>query len=61
MLAHNLGLSVTAEGVETEAQEAFLRAKNCDEVQGFRYSRPLPQREVEYLLARSRTGELRSV
>lgn len=40
-LGHGLGLTVIAEGVETEAQEAFLREQGCDQVQGFRYSRPL--------------------
>lgn len=41
-LAHNLGLSVIAEGVETETQASYLRACGCEEVQGFLYSRPVP-------------------
>ena len=41
-LGHNLGLFVLAEGVETEAQLAFLRAAGCDRIQGFFFSRPLP-------------------
>jgi len=45
-LAHALGLSTVAEGVETEAQEVFLRDHGCDLVQGFRYSRPVPPRDV---------------
>ncbi|MEK8049224.1 EAL domain-containing protein [Ideonella sp. DXS22W] len=41
-LAHALGLAVVAEGVETEAQREQLRALQCDELQGFLYSRPVP-------------------
>src|SRR3984957_14010173 len=40
-LAHNLGLRVVAEGVETEAQARFLAAHRCDFLQGFFYSQPL--------------------
>ena len=40
-MAHGLKLKVVAEGVETEAQLAFLRARGCDEYQGFLMSRPL--------------------
>jgi diguanylate cyclase (GGDEF)-like protein len=41
-LARSLGLTVVAEGVETDAQLAYLRANHCDQVQGFLFSRPLP-------------------
>lgn len=44
-MAHSLGMSVLAEGVETEQHLAFLRTRNCDEVQGFYHSRPLPAEE----------------
>ena len=40
-MSHNLKLRVIAEGVETEDQLAFLRAQNCDEVQGYLFSRPI--------------------
>lgn len=39
-MAHALSLTVVAEGVETEAQEVFLRGLACDESQGFYFSRP---------------------
>jgi len=41
-LARGLGLSVVAEGVETEAHERWLCEQGCDYLQGYRYSRPLP-------------------
>jgi len=41
-LAHNLGLAVIAEGVETEAQRLLLTSHHCDFMQGYLFSRPLP-------------------
>jgi EAL domain-containing protein (putative c-di-GMP-specific phosphodiesterase class I) len=40
-MAHSLGLSTIAEGVETAEQLAFLEATGCDEIQGYWYSRPI--------------------
>ena len=45
-LAHGLGLQAVAEGVETRTQLEMLRALNCDSVQGFLVSRPLPPAEL---------------
>jgi len=45
-LAHNLGLKVVAEGVETTAQLEYLRSRGCDQVQGYLFSRPVPADEV---------------
>jgi EAL domain-containing protein (putative c-di-GMP-specific phosphodiesterase class I) len=41
-MAHSLGLTVVAEGIETEPQLAFLEAQGCDEYQGYYKSKPLP-------------------
>ena len=45
-LAHNLGLKVTAEGVETEAQRDYLIQHQCDFMQGYLFSKPLPVEEA---------------
>ena len=49
-LAKNLGLNVIAEGVETQAQIDFLKAQQCDTVQGFFYHKPMPAAEIEAVL-----------
>jgi EAL domain-containing protein (putative c-di-GMP-specific phosphodiesterase class I) len=46
-LGHSLHLKVIAEGVETEAHRRFLEAHQCDEVQGFLFSKPVPPEECE--------------
>jgi len=51
-MAGKLGLKVVAEGVETPQQLARLKQYNCDEVQGFLYSEPLPAGDMEALLQR---------
>jgi diguanylate cyclase (GGDEF)-like protein len=49
-MAHDLSLKVIAEGVETEAELSFVWQQNCDEIQGYFFSRPLPAVEFERLL-----------
>ena len=49
-LGQKLNLRVIAEGVETEAQATFLRTINCDEMQGFLFSKPLPAAGIEDML-----------
>ena len=49
-MSHHLNLKVTAEGVETESQSAFLKREGCDEVQGFLHSPAIPvDRLIPYL------------
>lgn len=49
-LAHNLKMKVIAEGVETAGQLAFLRSSNCDEVQGYHFSRPVTPGDIGLML-----------
>lgn len=49
-LAHNLGLTVVAEGVETRDQLVHLKAAGCDQVQGFYLQRPCPAAQIAPLL-----------
>lgn len=53
-LGHSMNLRVVAEGVETLEQLAFLRAHQCDEKQGYLFSRPLPGGEFVKLLQEGR-------
>jgi diguanylate cyclase (GGDEF)-like protein/PAS domain S-box-containing protein len=49
-LGQKLNMRVIAEGVETDAQAAFLRENNCDEMQGYFFSRPVTAKRIEELL-----------
>ncbi len=56
MLAHNLGLKVIAEGVETEAQRDLLRQMDCEQAQGYLFSKPCDNQTIGKLLEANRAG-----
>jgi diguanylate cyclase (GGDEF)-like protein len=56
MLSHALGLSVVAEGVETEEELEWLRANGCDVAQGYYISKPVPADELAARLAAQRVA-----
>ena len=60
-MAHSLRLKVIAEGVETKEQVKFLRERNCDEIQGFYFSRPVQPAEIKVFGARHRANRLEVV
>jgi len=55
MLGRSMGLTINAEGVETPAQRDFLRAAGCDELQGFLFSRAVPEAEITEYLRKARS------
>lgn len=55
-MAHDLGLKVVAEGVETEEQVEFLRTVGCDLAQGYHYARPMPEADFVRLLDETPKG-----
>jgi len=57
-IAHNLGMQVVAEGVETNQQLSFLSGLRCEQLQGYLYSKPLPETDFQkYLLSHQITTE----
>ncbi len=58
-LGHSLNLKVIAEGVETKEHEQFLMNEGCDEVQGFRYSKPVPDSQF-WVFATDYNGDMSS-
>lgn len=55
-LAHGLGMTVTAEGVETDAQAKWLAKENCDRLQGFLIGPPVSRHEAIEFIQRTRHG-----
>jgi len=55
-LSSSLGITTTAEGVETQEQLARLKSEGCDEVQGFLFSPPRPAEEIKRLFGEFAPG-----
>ncbi len=49
-MGKTLGLTIVAEGVETAEQQTFLSNHDCDEIQGYYFSKPIPCADFERLL-----------
>ena len=58
-MAKHIGIRTLAEGVETEEQYAFLRDIGCEEVQGFYFSKPVLEGDVERMLWSTPDTDLR--
>lgn len=57
-MAHNMGIRVVGEGVETERQLSLLKSRRCDAVQGFYFSKALPAQEIPGLLLNNRPDHI---
>jgi EAL domain-containing protein (putative c-di-GMP-specific phosphodiesterase class I) len=53
-MANNLRITVVAEGVETEDQKSFLHSQQCDKIQGFLYSPPVPEENFTEMLEKEK-------
>lgn len=58
-MAHNLGIRVIAEGVETKEQLLFMREHRCDALQGYYFSRPAAPENIAHMLRENKRLELR--
>ena len=56
-LGASLSIKITAEGVETESDLAYLKAEGCTEGQGYLFSKAQPQKAILALLERQRNGK----
>jgi diguanylate cyclase (GGDEF)-like protein len=56
-MAHNLGMTLIAEGIETTEQVNRLQAMRCDHAQGFHFNRPMPAAAADAYLAKVATGQ----
>ncbi len=56
-MCHNIGLYTVAEGVENSAQLDFLKNSGCDCIQGYYYSRPMPEKDFREFLSTSQIAE----
>ncbi|MCE9686830.1 EAL domain-containing protein [Shewanella sp. AS16] len=56
-IAHNMGLSVVGEGVEVDSQLNILRALNCEEIQGFIYSKAIEEQQFTQLLQQDKLAK----
>lgn len=59
LMAHSLGLQVLAEGVETKEQLDMLKQLECDEVQGYYFSKPRPGAEITQMIEQEKTDKNR--
>ncbi|MBN1216112.1 MAG: EAL domain-containing protein [Candidatus Lokiarchaeota archaeon] len=55
-LGHNLNLSVICEGIENFSQLNYLKSKNCDIIQGFLLSRPVPAEKTRLIMIKEKEG-----
>jgi EAL domain-containing protein (putative c-di-GMP-specific phosphodiesterase class I) len=60
-MAHNLGLGVIAEGVETKEQLEFLQQVQCEEIQGYYFSKPIPAKALVTMIEKARISVHRDI